>query len=523
MKKLFTLLKKLDNALLTILLVGFIFFIPLYPKFPFKIIEYTYIAIRLEDFYVVLLVFVFFIQLIRRKVALNTQLLIPMLIFWAVVAASFWWGAFYTKTIPVVNVGFLHAARRVEYMIIFFITASSIRSLKTFKILTYALTIIFIIVNLYAIGQRFLGFPAVSTMNPEFARGHILYLTPEARVSSTFGGHYDLSMYLVMMIPLTLGLFFGLQKKIRFLLFLSVLLAIFVLVLTVARAAFIAYVVATVAYLIYARKFKYLFIITAFTALIVYTNKDLTKRFGRTLQIKQILVNEQTGQVFVPQKITAKELPIGSYYIPVKKAPQLIEPKQNTPVPPSTTSKQNNLAATATAAFKKQVAIEEVLEKARKSKQVLSEAEEKRLIASFSALLKPISGILCDISCSTRIQVEWPRAIVAFIKSPLIGSGGSSITEATDNDYLRWLGEFGIVGFGVFLYIIGTATWHIFSRTQSLPQTYRWMGKSFLFSVIGLLIIATYFDVFEASKVAFIFWNIVGLFYGAISLGYEKK
>src|SRR3989344_7515821 len=226
MKKLIISLKKLDDNLLTILLVGFTFFIPLFPKFPLKFVEYTYIAIRFEDVYVAVLLLVFFVQLIRRKTILNTKLLIPFLIFWTIVFVSFFQNALYTHSVRIPYVGFLHAARRVEYMIIFFIVSSSVRSVKTFKILLYSLIMSFILVNLYGIGQRFLGFPAVSTMNPEFARGRILYLTPDARVSSTFGGHYDLAMYLVMFIPLLLGLFFKLKNKRRIILFLSVLLAI---------------------------------------------------------------------------------------------------------------------------------------------------------------------------------------------------------------------------------------------------------------------------------------------------------
>lgn len=517
MKKLFTWLKKLDNNVLTILLVGFAFFIPLYPKFPFKIIEYTYIAIRLEDFYIVLLTLVFFIQLIRRKVRLQTQLLVPMLIFWVVVFTSFFNAAFFTKTVPVVNVGFLHATRRVEYMIIFFIVTSSIRSLKTFKIVLYSLISSFILVNLYGVGQRFIGFPAVSTMNPEFARGHLLYLTPEARVSSTFGGHYDFAIYLVMFIPLVLGLFFRLKNKIRYVLFFSVLLAIFMLVLTALRIGFATYVVMIISYLIFVKKFKYLFFIIVFTILVTLTNKDLTERFSKTLQIKQILVNEQTGQVFVPQKITSEELPLGSYYIPINKK-VIPTPQIKTPITTLYAVQNKKMLfptetslSTTTALFKKQVAVEEVTQEAIKNKQILSEAEEKRLIASFSALLKPVSGVVCDISCSTRIQVEWPRAIVAFLKNPLIGSGGSSITEATDNDYLRWLGEFGLFGFLAFLYIIVTALFHIVRNAKNIPNPYRGLTHAFVFSTFGLFIIAVYFDVFEASKIAFIFWFITGL------------
>ena len=49
-------------------------------------------------------------------------------------------------------------------------------------------------------------------------------------------------------------------------------------------------------------------------------------------------------------------------------------------------------------------------------------------------------------SFQIRLNIEWPRAIRAFWKNPFLGTGYSSITIATDNDYLRILGETGIFG-----------------------------------------------------------------------------
>ena len=58
-----------------------------------------------------------------------------------------------------------------------------------------------------------------------------------------------------------------------------------------------------------------------------------------------------------------------------------------------------------------------------------------------------------DRSTSIRLAVEWPRAMRAFYKSPFLGTGYSSITLATDNDYLRALGETGILGLTSFVLI----------------------------------------------------------------------
>ena len=48
-------------------LLLYIFFIPLWPKIPFKDVEYTYINIRYEDIFLGFLAFLFVIEIIRGK------------------------------------------------------------------------------------------------------------------------------------------------------------------------------------------------------------------------------------------------------------------------------------------------------------------------------------------------------------------------------------------------------------------------------------------------------------------------
>src|SRR3990167_3848402 len=205
MQKLLKFLGWIDNNIVKLLTVGFIFLIPLYPKFPLKFIDYTYIAIRLEDIYVALLAFVFFIQIIRRKIKLNKKFLFLILAFWAATMLSFLWGAYVQKTVIYKHLGFLHALRRIEYSLIFFVITSTIKSRKDFLFYLGCSLAALFLVSVYGIGQKFLGWPAVQTMNPEYAKGYILILDANARISSTFGGHYDLAAYLVFIIPLALA------------------------------------------------------------------------------------------------------------------------------------------------------------------------------------------------------------------------------------------------------------------------------------------------------------------------------
>jgi len=500
MEKLSKILKWIDLNLLKIVLFGFIFIIPLYPKFPFLDLEYTYISIRLEDLYIAFVCLVFFIQLIRKKVALRTNLLPYFVLFWISVFLSFIVGHYIMHTIPVMNIGFLHAARRVEYMVIFFIALSSIKSKADLLFYLKASFFVVLLVCLYGIGQKWFEFPAVQTMNPEFARGHLLQLTPEARVSSTFGGHYDLAAYLVFFMPIVLGLYFKSKKILYFLLF---TLCVYVLVLTASRVSYIAYLVSIFTFLIFMKKPKEFILILLITIPLTLFSKNLTSRIFKTLQIKQIFINQKTGQVVVPEQISSKELPAGSFYVQYDK------------------DKVQDVSSTTSALMMARL-LDDIREQASREGKVLTSSQEAALVGTASSQLTPVSTVISDISFATRLQVEWPRAIEAFMKNPLLGTGASSITESTDNDYLRWIGEFGILATGFFLFILFSIIKSVWTAIPKFKKEDQAVFLGFLFGVGALLINAGYIDVFEASKVAYTFWFVAGIFMGSL-LMYEKN
>lgn len=479
MKKLLKLLNWFDERLIKILLAGFIFLVPLWPKLPLKMINYTYISIRLDDIYMMLMTGIFFIQLIRQKVELNKKFLFLFILFWISVFASSLWGIYVLKTIPYYHLGYLHALRRVEYMTVFFIAISIVKNKKDFfQLVNIYLFTVFLAV-IYGLGQKFFNLPAVQTMNPEYAKGYLLYLTPEARISSTFAGHYDLASYLVFGIPIMLGFYFSTNKKNYFVLF---ILSLIVLIYTSSRISFGAYVMATFAFLLFIRKYWFTVFVIILTAALMLTTGELTKRFLKTFQVRRILIDERTGAVYIGQKITTKELPAGSFYVKLKD------------------QKGENLEV-----FKQQV-VNEKLREATLSGEVTGQTAEEKYSATLSASLKPVNTLVSDISFATRLQIEWPRAINAFKKNVMLGTGPSSITEATDNDYLRWLGELGILGTSLFLLIIFKLVKQIWSKDL--------INLGFFFGLGALLFNASYIDVFEASKVAYTFWTVAGLFVG---------
>jgi len=136
----------------------------------------------------------------------------------------------------------------------------------------------------------------------------------------------------------------------------------------------------------------------------------------------------------------------------------------------------------------------------------------------------PSFEILEDRSSSIRFNVEWPRALRALVKNPLLGTGYSSITLATDNDYLRSLGETGLIGFAAFaLVLIRIIRIQLFV----FKERHKFKGIHIAFfagvtgGISGILLNAVFIDVFEASKFAIIFWLIIGLYVATIRKYYN--
>lgn len=496
MEKLLKFLKIVDDNLVKFFLTVFIFFIPLWPKLPIKTINYTYIAFRYDDVYVALLVLIFLIQLIRKKITLNKSLIVPFIVFWVIVFISCIWNIYVSKTIVIPHLGFLNSLRRVEYMIVFFVASSVIKSKKDFfQLLGMFLTSVFLVV-VYGFGQKFLNFPAVQTMNPEYSKGYLLYLTPDARLSSTFAGHYDLAAYLVFAIPVILSFYFSKNKRNFLFLFIGALL---ILIYTSSRISFGAYFVATFAFLLFLRKYKFSIFILILTAALMLTTGELTKRFLQTFQVRRIFVNEQTGAVYIGQTITTKDLPSGSYYVKLNN-------QSTSGAPPVDINIIKNQY------------LGEKIKEASAEGIVLTDKQKAEIVATISANLTPVNTVVSDISFATRLQIEWPRAIHAVFKNPLLGTGPSSITEATDNDFLRWLGETGLLGTIAFLNVLFLIAYSIWKKVEKAPFEEKVVGLGLIFGLIALLGNATYIDVFEASKVAYTFWTIAGLFIGYYSL-----
>jgi O-antigen ligase len=135
----------------------------------------------------------------------------------------------------------------------------------------------------------------------------------------------------------------------------------------------------------------------------------------------------------------------------------------------------------------------------------------------------PVTKYLVDISISTRFQVEWPRAIAAWLSSPFVGTGPSSMGEATDGDYFRWLSETGAIGTFLFVGIIFEIMRTVWVRLKKISKKQTYLFYGFLFGILSLFVNASYIDVFEASKVAYTFWLVCGIFIAGITYFVSRK
>ena len=138
-------------------------------------------------------------------------------------------------------------------------------------------------------------------------------------------------------------------------------------------------------------------------------------------------------------------------------------------------------------------------------------------LASGSGEIATVSGsfliqkaLVYDISITTRLQGEWPMALTAFERNILLGSGYSSVGLATDGDYIRMLGETGILARSRSSEYFSPHTFCSL-RMNSLEGYEKALVVGFFGGLVGLILNGILIDVFESSKVAFTFWLLLGV------------
>lgn len=441
-----------------------ILFIPLYPKFPLESVTGTYVAIRIDDIVIAIAILFWLIhQIIHKFPVFKIKITKFFLVYFMAIIASFV-TAFLIYQTESTNILILHLLRRFEYMSLFFIALNSIKSISDFRFSYIFLLISTFFISVYGYGQKYLQFPVISTMNSEFSKGQLLQMNVWTRINSTFAGHYDLAAFLSVVL-IIIALVFILNKNIW-----VKLSSLIVWITAYPIFTFTASRVSTFAFLggicltLFALK-KYLWIIP-FIILVgfsIFNSKDLNQRLLATIPAFQKQINNNE-KVTPPTPTIISVTPIPTLAI-LKPTPSIIR---------------------------------------HKLVDIYPTADADAGVAR---------------SGEIRFNVEWPRAINAYKKNIITGSGLGSITLATDNDYLRLLGESGILGFVSFMAI------NLFFVIKTIPlifkkkfTTYNQLSIIFLGGLFTMLANAIFIDVFEASKTAYPFWIMMAFYYQSLTL-----
>jgi len=521
--------------LITLFLIAFI---PLYPKLPILDVEHTWVYIRAEDFLIVFVVLLWVTLLLRKIVTLKTPLTLPIILFWIAGGISTLHGVlliFPTLSDVFPNVAFLSILRRIEYIFLFFVAYAGMKDKKFIPYIVAALVIVLLLVIGYGMGQKFYGWPAYLTMNEEFAKGVPIRLSELSRVPSTFAGHYDLAAYLVLVIPLFTSLAFGYKNIfLKISLLATSALGFALLFMTVSRVSFVVLLISLVMLLILQKKRIIIICLFALTFVLLSFSPSLIERFGSTVSEVDVLVDAKTGgaighveeveasyfknRVVMRQHISREEnrgassSAILPYELIPAHAALVIE--SNSPTGENLPQGTSYINLPLSPVVKK---VEQFFY--QKSQEGTESAEIRVFYGDF--LIKRAKAF--DLSFTTRFQGEWPRTIDAFKRNIFLGSGYSSVSLAVDNNYLRILGELGLLGFITFTSIFLVAGIYI---KKILPNVDSSVARSFVLGFVagtfGLLLNALLIDVFEASKIAFTYWILMGITLGLLRL-YKRE
>lgn len=459
-------LLQLPNSILKYTVAAILLMVPLYPKFPFVKIPGTFVAIRLEDilmaFSALLLVWIIIPHLFKFLKNRVTQ---HALLFIFVGFVSLLSAIYVTQTVEL-HIGFLHWARRIEYIIPLFLGFEAIRRDK--KNIDFFVKILLIVVSLsflYGLGQRYLSWPVIITQNQEYSKGVALRWTEGSHINATFAGHYDLSTFLIVVLPIFITGLFAVQGKRSRLMFLIVTaMGLWLLVNAASRISLASYLGATTVALFLARKYLAIPIVVIISLVVVGFSSNLISRYTRIFEV--IKMDFQSSVI----ELQTKD-PIATLHV-----------------------LQDDIFTVHAA----------------------SDIGVPRKIVTETPTPVPVFE---DRSTNIRLVVEWPRAIAAFMKNPLLGTGYSSITLATDNDYLRALGEVGFLGFLAFMLMwiqIGIE----YLKQFPFAKKYSHVELAFLCGMVGgtmgVFVNAVFIDVFEASKFIILFMLLTGCALGLL-------
>src|ERR1035437_3938680 len=148
----------LKNNNLKLGIAFLLIFIPLYPKLPSVHILHTWVYIRLEDFFILFVVAMRLLQFVFKRVKLPPRIWIPFAFYLTVGLLSLIFSLVFiaphlANFFP--SVAVLYYIRHIEYLFLFFVAFSTIKSKKDLRDYLIILSVAVFGFSLYAFGQHF--------------------------------------------------------------------------------------------------------------------------------------------------------------------------------------------------------------------------------------------------------------------------------------------------------------------------------------------------------------------------------
>lgn len=521
----------LDKYALFILSIFLLAFIPLYPKLPlFDLIEGYIVRVRLEDFLILFAVIVYFIQLLRKKITLETPLTKIIFAYVVVGFLSTLSGIFLTQTIPTTEVhllkSFLHFARYIEYFSLFFLLAAAIQTKKQLHIALAVIVFTLLCVGLYGVGQKYFYWPVYSTMNREFSKGVTLYLTEFARVQSTFAGHYDMAAYLVIVLPIVLGIMLYVKNKAyKIILWIAYALGMLMMILSASRTSLAGLLIGLYGTIFLIALLKNTWgtriwffikesILTGILFLVLFAS------FGSNMAERLLQSAESYPPVhmFITMIEDQKDMLIAQ--IEFNEAlPEIKKPENGLSVAEAEVLVASDTRPTPIKPSDVKVDVPDLVRVAT----ISAEGKETTIVVEVPRTYSE-NALRHGLSLAIRLDTLWPQALNGFYSNPALGSGYGTLTksvveefteaDSTDNNFLRTLGETGALGFLTFYGTVAIAVYiaqKIIRDKSETDKLKKYFAVGYIGATIGLLLNATFIDVFAASKVAYTYWAITGM------------
>ena len=531
-----------DENFLFIFSTFLLAFIPLYPKIPlFDIIPGYIVRVRFEDILIAVAGLFWVIQIIRKKTTWKSPLTKLISTYALVGLFSLLSAVFIIHTIPLelIHIGksSLHLLRYLEYFFLFILMYSSINTQKQAKTIIWSILTTVFLISFYGLGQKYWYWPVYSTMNREFSKGIRLYLTEHARVQSTFGGHYDLGAYLLIMLPIILSSAFLSKKKWKKRIFHLVhAFGLWLLIMSASRASFASYGLAMLLVLIFLalkektwkKKINSFFKKTLGMGLLTGSlmlafGGDMSERILQVFDAYPEISN--TYHSINAERKKGRDQIYDWMGIIELKPPENSIGFDNTELESVLTATDQQPTTRPSDVYKDIPDLVEIATISADGTKTIIRVERERTWSD--------NALKYGLSLAIRLDTLWPNAIKGFMKNPLLGSGYATLNketayhfteaESTDNNYLRILGETGLLGFLTFFGIIFISLRYSFKYIFDKDKLKASLAIGLVAGSIGLMANASYIDVYAASKVAFTYWGIVGVILAVLSLPKMKS